>query len=49
MNDTTITKEELEELENIHADLDHNFPSPTMKLGLMTVNRNEPEKFIEDP
>ena len=38
-----------EELENIHPDLDHNFPSTTADSGLMTVFHNDLEKFIDDP
>ena len=33
----------------IQPGFDHNFPSPTMKLGLMSVHQNDPEKFIDNP
>ena len=45
-NDDLITEEELE---HIHPDLDHNFPSPTMNSGIMTINQNDPEKIIDGP
>ena len=37
------------ELENIHPDLDHNFPSPKMNSGIMKVNQNDPENIIDGP
>ena len=46
VNENTIYEEELE---NIYTDLDHNFPSPTMNSGLMTVHHNDPDNFIDDP
>ena len=44
-NDNLITEEELE---HIHPDLNKTVPSPTMNSGLMTVNHNNPEKFIDN-
>ena len=38
-NENKITEEELK---NIHPDLNHSFPSPTMNSGLMTVHNNDP-------
>ena len=37
------------ELENIHLDLDHNFLSPKMSSGIMTINPNYPENIIDGP
>ena len=37
-----------EELDNIHPDVDNNFPSPTMNSGLMTVHNIYPENFIDE-
>ena len=37
-----------EELEYIHPDHNHNFPYPKMNSGLMTVNHNDPESYIDD-
>ena len=44
-NKITITEEELEK---IHPYLDHNFKSPTMNTGTITVHYNDPEKFIDN-
>ena len=44
-NKITITEEELEK---IHPYLDHNFQSPTMNTGTITVHYNDPEKFIDN-
>ena len=41
-NENTINEEELD---NIHPDVDNNFPSPTMNSGLMTVHNIYPEKY----
>ena len=30
-------------MENIHPDLDQNFPLPTMNSGIMNVYHNDPE------
>ena len=49
VNDTTLTEEEIEDLENVHPYLDHNFSSPTINSGLMTVHHNIPENFIDNP
>ena len=49
LNENTITEEELEELENIYTYIDHNFPSPTIKSGLMNTHNNDPDNFIDDP
>ena len=38
-----------EELENIHPDLDYNFPSPTMNKVLMNIHHNDPDNFIDKP
>ena len=46
VNKNTLTEEELE---NIHPDLDNNFPPQTMNSGLITVNPNDPYTFIDDP
>ena len=35
-------------LENIHPDLDHKFPSPTLRLGIMDVYDNYSETFIDN-
>ena len=35
-------------LEHIHPDPNHNFPSPIMKSGLVTVNLNYPEISIDN-
>ena len=45
-NDDLITEEELE---HIHPDLDHNFPSPTMNSGIISIQYNYPGKIIDDP
>ena len=45
-NENTITEKELEK---IHPDLDHNFPSPTMNSVLMNICNNYPENVIDDP
>ena len=45
MNENTIYGEELE---NTHPYRDHNFSSPTMNSGIMTVHYNEPDSFIGD-
>ena len=45
-NDDLITEEELE---NIHPGLDHNFTSPTMNSGIMSIHHNDIEKIIDDP
>ena len=37
-----------EELENIHPDLNHNFPSTKINSGLMTAHHNDTEIFIDD-
>ena len=44
--ENTITEAELED---IHPDLDKNFPSPKMNSGLMNVHHTYPEKFIDEP
>ena len=45
INDDLITEEELK---NIHPDLNHNFPSPTMNSGIMSIHHNDPENIIDD-
>ena len=45
-NDDLITEEELE---HIHPDLDHNFPSPKMNSVIMTIHQNDPENIIDGP
>ena len=45
-NDDLITEEELK---HIHPDLDNNFPSPTMNLGIMKIHQNDLENIIGDP
>ena len=37
------------ELEHIRPDLDHNFSSPKMSSGIMTINQNDPENIIDGP
>ena len=39
INDDLITEEEIK---NIHPDLNHNFPYPTMNSGIMSINHNYP-------
>ena len=34
--------------EQIQLYLDHNFPPPTMKSGLMNVNHNYPDNLIDE-
>ena len=46
MNENTIFEEELEKN---YTYLDHNFPSPKMSSGLMTVDHNDPDSFIDNP
>ena len=48
MNDIKITEEELEWLENIHKDLDHNLPSTTINSGIINVLHKYPENFIDN-
>ena len=38
-----------EELEYIYPDLNHNFPSPTMNSGIMSIHHNDPENIINYP
>ena len=38
-----------EELKDIHPELDHNFPSPTMNSGVVSIHQNDPENIIDDP
>ena len=45
-NDKFITEKELE---HINPDLDNNFPSPTMKLGIIQIHQNYPEDIIDGP
>ena len=44
-NDDLITEEELKK---IHPDLNHNFTSPKMNSGVMSINHNYPENIIDD-
>ena len=38
-----------EELEHIHPDLDKSVPSQTMKSGITTIHKNDPEHIIDYP
>ena len=60
MKNTEVEREELyeytkddliaeEELENIHPDLDHNFPYPTMNSVIISIHHNDPENILDDP
>ena len=46
VNKKTISKEQLEKN---HPDLDHNFQSPTINSGIMTVHHDYPDTFIGYP
>ena len=36
-------------IENIHPDLDHNFPSPKINSCLINVHHNDPGNLIDYP
>ena len=45
-NDDLINEEELD---HIHPDIYHNFPSSKMNSGIMLIFHNDPENIIYDP
>ena len=45
-NENTITGKQLE---NINSEFNHNFTSPPMNSGIITVHHNDPENSIGNP
>ena len=46
VNESTISEEKSE---NIHPYIENNLPSTKMNLGLMTLQHNHPDNFIDNP